>query len=235
MFCKNCGSAVKDGIRFCPKCGNATAGNESRNGGASGAGGEFGFAWEGNGRESFGYTGTGNAVGTPGAGAVQKKANGGKKLLVIIAAVAVVAAVLFAVWRHNANKKYSIVGEWVSAGSVDMGVLIDAILEENDISGLWAETFRTALGSWYGVTDNLAFVFYDRGEFGITLGGVGVSVLDTTYELMPNGKLNLNFGFAGILKQIPIKGLSFNVKCKVGKDTMTMEMFGSKFEFQRKN
>lgn len=237
MFCKNCGSTVQDGIRFCPKCGKATAGRARRNGAASGAGREFGYAGVGSGMENFGYTGTGNAAGMSGAGGARAKAADANKLFMIVAAVAVVVVamtVFFAVRRNNADKNASIVGEWVSTSTVDMGGLLDAVLEANGISGMGAQMIRSALDAWYNINDNLALVFYERGDFGITFGGAGVTVLDMTYEQMPNGKLNMNIGFNGILKQIPIKGLSFNVKCKVKKDTMTMEVFGSELQFQRR-
>lgn len=217
MFCKNCGSSVKEGIKFCPKCGKALTQKAVQKSG------------------SFPFTGAQEAVRMPGAGRIQGNSGNRKKLFVIVAAAAAAIAILLAVCYRNAHKEYTIVGEWVSTDEVDMGWLIDAVMEENGISGMSAEILLSALAAWYEVSDNLTFVFYERGEFGITVGGIGVSFLETTYEQMPNGKLNLNFGFTGILKQIPIRGLSFHVKCKVGKNKMSMELFGNDLHFRRTN
>lgn len=233
MYCKNCGSDIKDGIMFCPKCGKAVAGGESQKGRAFGAGGGFGSVKETGGKGSFMFPKTGNTGKI--SGGVQIKAGSSKKLYMILAAVAAAVIILFAVLYYNAHRKYSIVGEWVCTDLVDMGDLIDEAMNENGISGLPAEAIKGALSVWYETSGNLAFVFYERGNFEISMGGLGVSVLETTYEQMPNGKLNMNFKFTGILDRIPVDGLSFNVKCKVGKNKMTMVLFGQELEFQRKD
>lgn len=239
MFCKNCGSSIKDGTKFCPKCGKPAAGAGVQSGTDSGIGGVFGFTKAGNGTGAgggnFSFANAGNSGGMSGISAIRKEAGSRKNLWIILAAVAVVAIVaVLAVWRHNSTRQYSIVGEWESVDLVDMEELIDAAIEAENLSGWQANLVRSAFDAWYVAADNLTFVFYERGDFSITLGGVGISLLDTTYEQMPNGKLNLNFGLNGILKQLPVNEISYDAKCSVGKNKMTIELFGIELKFRRK-
>ena len=167
---------------------------------------------------------------------MQKKAASRNLWIILaVAAVVVVIVAVLAVRHRNSARQYTIVGEWVSTDLVDMGELVDAVIEAEGFSGWQASLIRTAFSRWYEVLDNVTFVFYERGEFGITVGGIGVDVLEMTYEQMPNGKLNLNFGLTGILKQIPINRISYNAKCRVQKDKMTLELFGLNLKFRRKD
>jgi len=205
---------MKDGSKFCPKCGKDASGGGLRPDGMSGF------------------------------GAAQGKAEGRKIPWKIFAAVAVAAAAVLAVWYYNASREYSIVGEWESTETVDVGEIMDnwreMAAEDEDVSQQQLSLAENLIGSYLDTSleDNVTLGFYERGEVDISfvgLGALAASFASVTYEQMPNDRLNVNVELKGELgDNLPLRK-TFNLKCKVRKNRMTLYVLGQKIEFRRKD
>lgn len=219
MFCKKCGKEVKDGAGFCPKCGekvNAVSG-QAQAPAAMGAG----MAWTG-------------ASAVP----VQTQKKPGltdeqKKGIVIAAGAAVVALVLILLvvrLLRGGNESYSLVGTWNSEDAVNLEKAIANLLSEEAelddwaIDGIMEMTGLSSLG-------DVTVTFDEDGS--LWIGGEDISF---TIGVFSYQKINKNTLMLKLTLDVPVVGelsASYRAKYSLGKDSLTLDLFGAKAEFTR--
>ena len=218
MFCKKCGSSIKDGSGFCPKCGEKVSTVSNQAPGGMGPG----MPWAGV-----------QPVQMP----AQKKpglTDGQKKMIPIVAGVIVVLFLLIAVipklGRGGGEASYSLSGTWSSEDAVNLEKAISGLLSEEAglddwvIEGVMEVTGLSYLG-------DLTVTFDESG--GLWIGGTGlsVSVGSFTYQKISDDMLMLKYAL-----NVPIVGeiaVSYRAKYTLGKDRLTLDLFGVKAKFRR--
>lgn len=224
MFCKKCGSNIKDDAAFCPKCGEKTGKMKPQT--ASPVLTEMPM--------SFGQP---MMQQTQNVEQKQKKdfklSEDQKKIAltvgIVIAVIAVIAGII-ALIIGLTSKKNTIVGEWKSQDMVDLADAISGLLEAQGFSGWEAELVSGALGM---AADKVTLTFTESGNMRIKIGSVSPSIGKFTYEDLGD-EIIINFecdatvfGFG-----IPIN-FSYTAKYDVDGDTMTLDLFGYRTKFKR--
>ena len=224
MFCKKCGSSIKDDAAFCPKCGEMTGKMKPQTTSSVLTGMAMGF---------------GQPMVQQTQNLEQKKdfklsVNQKKMVLtvgIIIIVIAVIAGIIALIIGLAANNKeeveaeYSIVGEWKSEDLMDLEEMWIGILEEGGVSRGVADLALsfTSIGKFAEAT----FTFTPSGY--IYVGDdVSLNFGSFSYEDMGNGKMLLKFdasdlSIIGI--SIPVS-VSYTAKYSVDKDSMTIDFFG---------
>lgn len=224
MFCKKCGSSMKDDAAFCPKCGEKTGKMKPQT--SSPVLTEMPM--------SFGQP---MVQQTQNVEQKQKKdfklSEDQKKIAltvgIVIAVIAVIAGIIVLIIGLT-SKKNTIVGEWKSQDMVDLAGAISELLEAQGIAEWQAELVAAALGT---AADNITMTFTESGNMRIKIGSVSPSIGKFTYEDLGD-EIIINFecdatvfGFG-----IPIN-LSYTAKYSVDGDSMTLDLFGYRTKFSR--
>lgn len=215
MFCKKCGSTVKDGADFCPKCGERLA--PSAGGGMNQAG------------SLPVLTQTG-----PGTLKLQSMNVGANKLLLIAGGAAVLLVVLFLIFRAASGGKaeYSLEGTWTSEDAADIEEAMRSLLiNEAGIPDWTVDIIMETTGAEY--LGDAYVTFSEDGSLWFGGGGTGlaVSIGSFSYEKISDSKLMLKYSLS-----LPIVGdisASYQAGYSVSKDRLTLDLFGIKTKFRR--
>lgn len=229
MFCKSCGAEIQDGAEFCPKCGKRTLGAIASPTGNIPSGSSFSLP----------------SIGSQGQQpkqAASRKAGGNapsKKVIVLAAAFIVVAAVILAgamaLRRGGSKKDYSVVGVWQSNDS-NLSQLEDCIVGLMVTEGGCPETIAYMIMDELGLgwLDEITLTLTESGRIYIGARDVSVGVGTITYEDMGNGRLLLSFtADVSVFGTGTSVTVSYNAKYSVDKDSMTLDLFGCKLDFDR--
>lgn len=212
MFCKSCGSNIKDGVAFCPKCGSSTGTKIITAPAESGIPQEFQMTLPSLGEKEKNVRKTENA--------------GKKRILVFAIALAVVIVAVVGISSLTASK-YTIVGEWISTeeGSL-VNVLANMLKEEGlNVDGLIRLMGLDGVG-------RINLQFTENGNMYLGISNVFPSVGSFTYEDL-GGKsvmINYNLDVSAYGFGVPIS-LSYRAKYRIDKDGLSIDLFGKTFEF----
>lgn len=224
MFCKKCGSSMKDDAAFCPKCGEKTGKMKPQTSSPALMGMPMDF-------------GQPMVQQTQNVEQKQKKdfklSKSQKKIAltvgIIIAVIAVIAGIV-ALIIGLISKKNTIVGEWKSQDIVDLADAFSGLLEEQGFSGWEAELISSALGM---AADNITLSFTESGNMRIKIGPVSPSIGKFTYEDLGD-KIVINYECDATVFGIGIPiNVSYTAKYDVDGDTMTLDLFGYRTKFKR--
>lgn len=224
MFCKKCGSNIKDDAAFCPKCGERTGKMKPQTAPPVLTGMPMSF-------------GQPMAQQTQTVGQKPEKrfnlSESQKKLMMKIGIAVVIVAVIVGIIAMIVNlvsKKNTIVGEWKSQDLVDLADAFEGLLEAEGFSGWEAELVVGVLGI---AADEITMTFTESGRVDLKIGGFSVNVGTFTYEDMGDEvALNYDCDASVFGIGIPIH-LSYTAKYNVDGDTMTLDLFGYRTKFRR--
>lgn len=229
MFCKNCGSNIKEGSGFCPKCGSSI-------GAAVPAGGGMplqGFQMMSERPEEK-------------ATSRREMGNAGKKIVlilcIVLAAVVVIAGIVALVSHllkaeepeieYTAEEpeiEYTIIGEWVSTEDGSLVNALAALLEEKDMGNM-ADSMIEFMG--LGGKGNINLCFTENGNMYLGMDNVFPRVGSFTYEDMGGNSvmMNYNLDLSAYGFNVPLS-LSYKAKYRVNEDGLTIDLFGEKVDF----
>lgn len=216
MFCKKCGSTVRDGAEFCPKCGERM----SRSAGGS-----------------MNQSGSPSVLSKTDQGASkQKSMNAGtKKLLLIAGGVVVLLIILFLILRMvsgGGKESYSLEGTWTSEDAADIEEAIRSLLiNEAGIPDWTVDMIMEATGVEY--LGDAYVTFSEDGSLWFGDGGTGMafSIGSFSYEKTGDGTLMLKYSLS-----LPFVGdvtASYQANYSVSKDRLTLDLFGIQTRFRR--
>lgn len=222
MFCKNCGSNIKDGAGFCPKCGSSTGMAAPSVG--SGIPQEFQMTLNRSDTRATSRRNTGEAW---------------KKLLpvfgivlaaiLVVVGIAAVAAHIRGAGEPEPEIEYTIMGDWVSTEDHS---LVDALvnLMEKEGIGDMANSVVQLMG--LDGKGRIGLCFAESGNMYLGVDKVFVSIGAFSYEEIGKGSVMMNYnldlnawGF-----NVPIS-LSYKAKYRVDEVGLTLDLFGEEINF----
>jgi len=210
MFCKKCGQEIKEGVKYCPKCGNETESTLS----PARAGSQ--------------------AIQFQQSGRSDQKKNNRKRIVYLCTAVAVIVLagiIIGLLIKKKQDEEATIIGEWVSDDLVNLEDAIENILEGAGVPSLAADLVKlTSLGR----LGELTLTFTNSGEILAGMDGMSLGVGKITYEEISEGRLLLKFELdASILgTSIPIEA-GYTADYTVSKNSMEIDFFGCEISFTR--
>lgn len=216
MYCKKCGNDIKDGVGFCPKCGEKV---EAFSGKAP-ANMQPGMSWAG--------TGTLPAQKKPGL-------TGGQKKMIVIAAgvVVVVLLLIFLIPRLGRGEEqvvYSLTGTWYSEDAVNLENAISGLLsEEAGLEDWIVDSVMEMTGLSY--LGDITVTFDESGGLWLGGGGLAITIGSFSYQKMEDNTLMLKYAI-----DVPVVGeiaVSYQAKYTLDKDSLTLDLFGQKAKFRR--
>lgn len=222
MFCKNCGSDIKEGAAFCPKCGSGIAKKEM----------------------SFGLE--------PVIKKADEEVVSGKKMeipfekifpvaCIALAVVVVIAGIVaLAVRAHQAKAEeieYTIVGDWISADDSNLGDILTDFMEENGMGSIAGGVVKL-LG--FEERGKINLCFNENGNMNLGIDNIFPKVGELTYE-DHGGSVMMNFSI-DIDSSVSVFGLDFGVntgpiaisykaKYRVDQDGLLLDLFGKQLLF----
>lgn len=209
MFCNGCGSNIKDGTVFCPKCGQRLKKLPE---------------------ESRAFT---SAV----PNAPQKQLSVlqiHKKAVIVVAGIVVILLILIlAISKRGSGEDreaYSLVGIWTSEDAVNLENAVSKLLSEEAGLPDWAiDTVMELTGISY--LSDVTVTFDEYGGLRVGGGGIAVTVGTFSYEKINDNTLSLKYAL-----DVPIVGevsIAYQAKYSLGKDRLTLDLFGVKAKFRR--
>lgn len=244
MFCDKCGSQIKDGAQFCPKCGKKT-GKAHMQTGKSAAPGVPSAGW-GMGADLSKVNPIQNPMFSMNPAQNQNTSAAKREIpqkaimygVIALAAVCFIAVlgIVVGVLLKN-GQKHSVTGEWISDESVDMGnVLKEFLIEECDCGEWTAEQLVSLAG--INEEGGLAVTFSgSSGKIRLGVDDVSFGLNMFSYDDLGNGRMSLNLD----LSSIPVVGValpasvSYTAKYEVSKDKLVIDFFGTKIHFTRRD
>ncbi len=213
MFCKKCGSTVKDGADFCPKCGERL--NHSKG--------------------SMSLSGSPSVLTQTALGALKLQTMNvkGKKLLITggIVTLLVVLFLIFQMISGGGKASYSLEGTWTSEDAADIeNAMRNLMLNEAGIPEWTVDMIMETTGAEY-LGD--AYVTFSE-DGGLWFGGgtgLAVSIGSFSYEKISDSALMLKYSLS-----LPFVGdisASYQAKYSVSKDKLTLDLFGIRAKFRR--
>lgn len=233
MFCKNCGSNVKDGASFCPQCGSSISVATPLAGG-----------WNPQGLQTTAYS-----VETE-----RKASTSSRKFLpvlgIVLAVIAVVAVVTvvgiavvvkivavganaFRTAEEQLQAEYTIVGDWVSPEDHSLVDVLTNMLAEQGLGDV-AGSVVQAMG--LDGKGQIGLCFTENGKMYLGVDDVYVSIGSFSYEDMGGNHVMMNYSldFSAFGFNVPI-ALSYKARYQVDRDSLTLDLFGEEIDFIKDN
>ena len=221
MFCKKCGSAVRDGAGFCPKCG-------ARINAFAGGGMKSSDSMETSPGGSPGSFSTQTGPSTPKAPSV---GTGNRKVLLLAGGAIVLVIVLFLLIRGiGGGREYPLEGTWTSEDASKIeNARRELLVSEAGLDKRIVDTVMESTGAGY--PGDVSLTFSENGMLWFGGGGVAVSIGSFSYEKLSDRALMLKYSLS-----LPIVGeisASYQASYSVSKDRLTLDLFGIRTTFKR--
>ncbi|MCM1386628.1 MAG: zinc-ribbon domain-containing protein [Bacillus sp. (in: Bacteria)] len=226
MFCKKCGQKIKDGVKYCPKCGNETGSVLPQ----MQAGGQpLSFQQSVSFRQSSPVQ-------------QEKRTDKGKAIdrrilfvgigIAVIVLAAVIIGLIMKAGQEDSEEDATIIGEWISDDFVNMGTYMEDVFEEVGVPD-WAIDFvmeQTGLNTM----GTLTLTFTGSGKILLGVDGVSMSFGSMTYEELREGRIVLKYDVNATVLGfgVPVS-VAYTSDYTIDKDSMEMDFFGCKIKFSR--